>query len=115
MKPELKKGDFNGVFGMSIERPFYIVSALPDERYLDRIGYNMVIKTENGFNTQQWYFDQKSRTIKSVKDNRSWDIQGNGSQNNMRAYNTNSGWWQLFKWNGKDNFCNVKDNRCLDA
>jgi hypothetical protein len=101
MPKELKKGDFNKMFGLHIERPFYVVSALPDERYLDRLGNNLVIKTENGFKTQEWYFDQRSRTIKSSKDGRSWDIAGAGKQSNMQAWSTNSGWWQLFKWDGK--------------
>jgi hypothetical protein len=52
--PEPKKGDLNKAFNLHIERPFFIVSQLPDNRYLDRIGDNLVIKTPNGFKTQEW-------------------------------------------------------------
>ena len=52
------KGELNKKFGLYVERPFYIVSALPSGRYLDLINNrNMVIKVKNGRNTQQWYFD----------------------------------------------------------
>jgi len=94
MEAEPKKGDFNDHFGMHIERPFFVVSALSSERYLDILGRNMVIKTPNGRTSQQWYFDQKSRTIKSMyRKNWSWDIAGSGKSNNMHAWNTNSKWW----------------------
>jgi hypothetical protein len=33
----------------------------------------------------------------------------------MQAYNTNSGWFQLFKWDGKDNFYNVQNKKVLDV
>jgi hypothetical protein len=38
MPAELKKGDFNKQFGMHVMRPFFVVSALKSERYLDLIG-----------------------------------------------------------------------------
>jgi len=64
-KPEQTKG-FSKEFGMHIDRPFFLSSGLPSGRYLDLIGDNIAIKTPNGFKTQQWSFDMKSRTIKSV-------------------------------------------------
>jgi hypothetical protein len=67
---EPKKGELNEDFGLYVERPFYIVSALPTNRYLDLINNrNMVIKIPNGRNTQIWYFDQKSLTIKTKLNN----------------------------------------------
>jgi hypothetical protein len=63
------KGELNEKFGLYVERPFYIISALPANRYLDIIGRDFVIKTRNGRNSQQWYFDQKSLTIKSKMNN----------------------------------------------
>jgi hypothetical protein len=89
-----KKGELNEDFGMYVERPFMVRSDLPRGRYLDILGRNMVIKTPNGRNTQMWWFDQRSRTIKNWN-NKGWsfDIQGAGKQTNMQAWNTNSGWW----------------------
>jgi hypothetical protein len=43
-----KKGELNKDFGFFVERPFYIVSELPQHRYIDVIGTNTVIKTPNG-------------------------------------------------------------------
>jgi hypothetical protein len=72
---EPKKGELNEDFGLYVERPFYIQTALASHRYLDLINNrNMVIKIPNGRNTQVWYFDQKSLTIKTKLNNQSWDI-----------------------------------------
>jgi hypothetical protein len=64
-KADPKKGELNTDFNMIVEEPFYCVSGLASGKYLDLIGRNMVIKTRNGRNTQLWYFDQKTRTIKN--------------------------------------------------
>jgi hypothetical protein len=94
MKPEPKKGELNTDFNLIVERPFYVISGLPSGKYVDILGRNMVIKTRNGRNTQLWYFDQRSRTIKNFQNKGwSWDIRGAGRQTNMQAWNTNSGWW----------------------
>jgi hypothetical protein len=91
---EPTKGELNEDFGLYVERPFYIVSQMPDNRYLDLINNrNMVIKTPNGRNTQIWYFDQKSLTIKTKLNNQSWDIRSSGRTSDMQIWSTNSGWW----------------------
>jgi len=89
-----KKGELNKEFGLYVERPFHVVSALASHRYLDLIGNNMVIKTPNGFPSQVWYFDQASKTIKSEEQkHRSWDIQSEGRSTNVQIWNTNSQWF----------------------
>jgi hypothetical protein len=89
-----KKGELNKDFGLYVERPFYIVSELPEHRYLDLINNrNMVIKTQNGRNTQVWYFHQQSLTIRTKLNNQSFDIQSAGKSNNMQIWSTNSGWF----------------------
>jgi hypothetical protein len=94
MKPEPKEGELNEQFNLIVGKPFYVQSGLASGRYLDKLGRNMVIKTPNGRNSQLWFFDQKSRTIKSVQHRGwSWDIHGAGRHSNMQAWNTNSGWW----------------------
>jgi membrane carboxypeptidase/penicillin-binding protein PbpC len=88
------KGELNKMFGLYVERPFYIISELNEHRYLDLINNrNMVIKTRNGRNTQTWYFDQRSLTIKTKLNNQSWDIKSAGKTNNMQIWSTNSGWF----------------------
>ena len=65
MKPEPRKGQKNTDFGLYVQRPFHIVSQMHKHRYLDMVGRNLVIKTPNGRKTQVFWFDQRSKTIKS--------------------------------------------------
>jgi hypothetical protein len=98
-KGEPGKGDLNEKFGLYVERDFYVVSELPQHRYLDLINNrNMVIKIPNGRKTQVWYFHQQSLTIRTRLNNQSWDIKSAGKTNNMQIWSTNSGWFQVFKY-----------------
>lgn len=91
---EPTKGQLNKEFGLYVQREFYIVSQLPSGRYCELIdGRNIVIKTRNGRKTQEWYFDQPSKTIRNKSNNQSFDIEGNGKNNNLRVYTTSSRWW----------------------
>jgi hypothetical protein len=92
-KGEPKKGELNKEYGLYVERSFYVVTRLGSGRFLDIIGRDFVIKTRNGRKSQQWYFHQQSRTIKSRTNNQSWDIKSSGRTNNMQVWSTNSGWW----------------------
>jgi hypothetical protein len=105
----------NEDFGFYVERPFHIVSQLPGRRYLDIIDRrNIVIKTPNSYDTQVWWFDQRTKTVKSKKYGESFDIQNAGKTHHMQIWGTNSGWFQIFKYNGQ-NIVNVKDGRVLDV
>jgi len=109
------KGELNERFGLYVERPFYIVSALPAHRYLDHIGNaNLVIKVPNGRNSQVWYFHQQSLTIRTKVNNQSWNIDSNGGAKTIRIYSTNSNWWQLFRYEG-DFFINWHNGKVLDV
>jgi len=88
-----KAGEMNKYFGLKVDRTFFIVSKLGKGRYLDYLGRNMVIKTQNGRRSQEFYFHQQSRTIRSRQHNWSFDIQSSGRSNNMQLWNTNSQWW----------------------
>jgi hypothetical protein len=93
-KGEPKKGELNKRFGLYVERDFYIVSTLPDKRYLDLINNrNMVIKIPNGRRTQVWYFHQQSLTIRTRYNNQSFDIKSSGRTQDMQIWSTNSGWF----------------------
>ena len=116
MPAALKIGEENKDWGFKINYPFYVVSKKGRGYFLDLLGDNMVMKTRNGMKSQQWYFDQKTRSIKSVRTpSKSWDIQGSGKGTNLNIYTTNSGWWQLWKWDGKDSFYNVQNKKVLDS
>lgn len=94
MPRQAKRGEMDSYWGLRVNTPFHIVSGLADGRYLQNLGRQLVIKTPNGLPTQTWFFDQKTKTIKSWK-NKGWslDIKGSGRSSQMQAWNTNSGWW----------------------
>jgi hypothetical protein len=114
MPAEPKKGEMNTDFNFKVDTNFHIVTKMASGRYLDRIGNNIVIKTSNGRNTQNWYFHQQSRTVRNRQDNRSFDIQNAGRSNNMQAWNTNSGWFQLFKFED-EHIINIKNKKAFDV
>jgi len=112
LKPEPKKGEFSDEYGMYVEEDFHIVTQLPSNRYLDLIGNNVVIKTPNGFSSQVWFFDYKTKTIKSKRStNMSLDIR---SANNLIVSGTNSQWYQVFKYEN-EMFRNLNTNKVLDV
>jgi hypothetical protein len=84
MPPVPKKGELNKDWGFKVGVPFHIISNLPKKRYLDLISNSPVIKTRNGFPSQGWWFDQKTRTIKSWRTKSySLAINGNGGRNDL--------------------------------
>jgi hypothetical protein len=116
MPAEPKKGELNDDFGFYVERPFHIISQMPGRRYIDVIdNKNIVIKTTNSYDSQVWWFDQVTKTIRNQKfKNVSMHVQNNGRGRKMELYNTNSGWFQLFKYSGQ-NIMNVQDGKVLDV
>jgi hypothetical protein len=74
----------------------------------------MVIKTANGRKTQVWYFHQQSKTIRTRLNNQSWDIKSAGKTRDMQIWSTNSGWFQLFRFEGGF-FVNPTNNKVLDV
>jgi hypothetical protein len=88
------KGELSPDYGLYVDRTFYVVSHMSGRRYLDVVNNrNMVIKTRNARKTQLWWFDQRSRTIKTRYNNQSWDIKSSGRTNEMQIWSTNSGWF----------------------
>lgn len=76
----------------------------------------MVIKTRiGGSKTQVWYFDQRSMTIKTKLNNQSWDIKSAGRTNDMQIWTTNSGWFQIFKYENNQFINFVQNNKVLDV
>jgi hypothetical protein len=105
----------NEEFGLIVEKDFHVVSQMAENRYLDLINNrNMVIKTPNGRNTQVWYFHQQSLTIRTRLNNQSWDIKSAGKTNNMQIWSTNSGWFQIFRYQNMQ-FVNVQNRKVLDV
>jgi hypothetical protein len=74
----------------------------------------MVIKTRNGRKTQVWYFHQQSLTIRTRYNNQSFDIKNSGRTTNMQIWSTNSGWFQVFKYENSQ-FINWSNSKVLDV
>lgn len=88
MPPPPKKGELNTDFGFFVERPFHIISQMPDRRYLDVIdNKRMVIKQPNSYKSQEWYFDQKTLTVKNVQyKDLSFNIKNSGRSSGMQVW-----------------------------
>jgi len=72
---EYLKGELHPEYGIYVGRPFGIVSGMGKGRYVDLNGDNVVINKKNWEDSQKWFFDGKSKTIKSfAKQNKSWNI-----------------------------------------
>jgi hypothetical protein len=88
---------------------------LPSGRFLEvPDNRNMMIKTRNGRRQQVWYFHQQSLTIRTRVNNQSWDIKSAGKTNDMQIWSTNSGWFQVFKYENNQ-FINWTNNKALDV
>jgi hypothetical protein len=91
----------NKDFGIYVQRPFYVVSDLPQHRYLDiKDNTFLVINKPNGQSTkdfndnayknkQVWWFDQNTLTIKTTWNRRSWNVFHNGARKEMEIMSTN--------------------------
>jgi len=95
MKDPPKKGELNEDFGFYVERPFHLVSLMPSRRYLDVVeNTKVVIKTPNSYDSQVWWFDQKSKTVQNMKyKNVSLSGENKGRSRKMQLYKTNSDWF----------------------
>jgi hypothetical protein len=78
---------YSNTWGMYINRPFHIQSAHSSGRFLDSISNRIVIKTRNGKPTQDFYFEYKTRTIKS---------KGYASTTNHYALDVRNTWAYLY-------------------
>jgi hypothetical protein len=94
---QLSKGDYNPDWGFKIETDFHIVSRMGSRKYVDLISNNVVLKRPNGFNSQVWYFDNTTKTIRSRRTTSySLQIKSSGATSGkgmMVITSTASRWW----------------------
>lgn len=113
----LKTTGLYHAMGLHLGRPFIIRSRMPMQRVLTVVGgRNVAIMTHDRTKeTQIWFLDARSKSIKNVKHNsQSLDIQNSGTSTNLQIWNTNARWWQLFGY--KDGYMtDIKDNRVFDV
>lgn len=110
------KGGFNRHFGLYVERPFHIVSELPSHRYLDVNGNDAGINAPNGSQSQVWFFDGKTKTIKNNRfKNKSLNIHNpNSKMPSIMAWATSSTWTQMFRYEGQ-HLLNLKNGKAIDV
>jgi hypothetical protein len=113
-KPEPTKGQMSPKWGFIVERPFYIVSELKSNRHLTQLPSQResIIKTPNGNKSQKFYFDQKTRTIKLVR-NTGLSLESKGN-NNLGYGGSRAIPQQQFKYE-KGYLINVKTNKVFDV
>jgi len=101
-KGEPGKGELNEDFGLYVQRPFYLITKVGMGRFLEVVDNKwVVIKSESGRNTQQWWFDQKSFTIKTQsRGSHSLAINKNGGDDQIHIDGTKSQWWDIWYWSG---------------
>jgi hypothetical protein len=94
VKPDPKKGDFITDYGLYHLRDFYIISAMPSRRYLDRLGSKVVIKVPNNRASQVWRFDHRTRGI-TAKENPAYALhmQNNGKGQAIEMARAAAQWW----------------------
>jgi len=90
-----KKGR-DSYFGLEINEPFYAWSKQKGGYTIEVVGgRNLALrKFERNKQSQQFYLDANTKTIKSVayKD-KSWDIENSGNSSNMQIWKTNRRWF----------------------
>jgi len=101
---DIQRKGKDSYFGLQINEPFYAFSKGENKKWTMEVvgGRNLALKRfERNKETQQFYLDPVTKTIKSVayKD-QSWDIQNAGQSNNMQIWKTNGRWFQMFKYVG---------------
>lgn len=57
-----------------MNRPFYIIALFGENRFVDVIGNRVAIKSRNTRDSQLWYFDGVTKTIKNKINEQSLDI-----------------------------------------
>jgi hypothetical protein len=112
-KPEPTKGQMSAKWGFIVERPFYLISEMKANRHLTQLGSdrNVIIKTPNGNNSQKFYFDQKTRTIRMVRST-GYSLEARG--NSLTYGSSYAKPEQQFRYE-KGYLINVKTNKVFDV
>jgi hypothetical protein len=85
------KTNFN--MGFKVDEPFYFISRMPMKRCIGGTSYVYLQKITKA-KTQQWRFDQKTKTIKSVQyTSYSLHIYSNGNGPYVQITTTNARWF----------------------
>lgn len=93
---DIQRTGKDSYYGLIINEPFYAFSKANSQLTIEVIGgKNLSVKKfERNKQSQQFFLDAKTKTIKSVSyKDKSWDIQDSGKSNNMQIWKTNYRWF----------------------
>jgi hypothetical protein len=116
------KGELNKEYGLKVGMPFSIYTRMRCQFALDVIQDKLVTKRKNGLKSQNWVFNDDTRTITSLDfPEMSFGIHANGKNRHLALYKTSSAWFQSFKYIN-ENFVNarglvleVANNKCTEG
>jgi len=100
----VRRGEIGGKYGLRAGQPFFLMSKLSTGRVIDSLSGGTVTleNWSRGKASQQFFFDAKTRTIKSMQwKNKSLQISDNGKGHNLTLAKTTARWWQM--WYFKNN------------
>jgi hypothetical protein len=107
----------NKEYGFIVNKDFFIISQLPTRRFLTSLSttdVNIKTRFDLNSNSQKWYFEQKTRTIKSRRFNQALTFERNGLATKAQLSAGAGYWYQLHKYQG-ENIVNVHSNKVLDV
>lgn len=82
---EPKKEEKNKDYGLYVDRTFYIVSALDKGRVLDHYtAKDLTLKTMNDRKSQEFWFDQLTKTIKNRDGSNALNIESDGKSRQIK-------------------------------
>jgi hypothetical protein len=74
--------------------PFSIYTRMSCGRTIDIVGNHLVVKRKNGNKTQNWIFNDDTRTVTSLEfPEQSFGIHADGKNRSLDLYKTTSAWF----------------------
>jgi hypothetical protein len=84
----------NKEFGFKVGMPFSIYTRMSCGRTIDIVGNHLVVKRKNGNKTQNWIFNDDTRTVTSLEfPEQSFGIHADGKNRSLDLYKTTSAWF----------------------
>jgi hypothetical protein len=94
-----KKGELNKEFGIKVGLPFSIYTRMSCNKAIEIVGNSLAMKRKNGRKTQNWIFNDDTRTIASLEfPEMSFGIHRDGKNRSLQLYKTTSAWFQTFRY-----------------
>jgi hypothetical protein len=119
LKADPVKGKLNPKYGFKVNTDFYLQTALASGRYVTRMDKNaFAIKIRNGSTSQIFYFDQKTKTIRS-RQSTSYQLAMGGKgtkKDELTAVTGAADWWTHFKYvTSSKHLLYIHENKAVDV